>query len=486
MIKNTFTSLGILVTACAAAAYSCSSSSTGLDTAGLGNPSSAAGGKGGTGANAAGSSSTGLTGSASGGTSGDTSSTGGSGTHVNVDAGQTDASMTIDEDAACGTGEANAMLKQVDMFVMFDRSWSMRECGDGSNTPIVGNSLTCDDGPDRWALTSAALIKFFQAPEAADLGVALRFFPDENPAAGCNGFGPTGGGMFGNPMGGGMFGTAGASGVAGGPGGGTAGSPGTTPSCDATACSKPLVDIAPLVVDAAPIDAHEAALVAAVMAATPPGPEMPNPNPSTPTSAALGGAEQWAVAHQGTRTDLQTVVVLITDGEPQGCDTSITNISRLASNANDTAGILTYVIGLVGANAQALNALNQIAAAGGTEEAIFVDPGDTATQQLLDALLAIKGMALSCDLDVPKSDSSGMTIDPHLINVKYSSGDDMGMELGYVESMAACGADPAWYFDDAANPTKAILCPQTCTTIKGDTKAKLQILAGCKPHIVAK
>jgi hypothetical protein len=487
--KNTFSSLGILVAAFATAAYSCSSSSTGLDTSGLGNPSSTTGGKGGTGTTTSGgSSSTGLTGSTAGGTtgtSGSSNASGGSANKLSIDAGQDDSSTGFDEDAACGTGEASAMLKQVDMFVMFDRSWSMNECGDGTTSPMTTNTLSCDTGPTRWELTSTALIKFFQSDQAADLGVALRFFPDDHPAVGCDGY-PTTGGMFGGGMfGGGMFGTAGMSGVAGGTGTGAAGSPGAGPNCDTNACAQPLVDVAPLLADAAPVDAHEAALVAAVMAATPPGPEMPDPNPATPTSAALGGAEQWATQHQGTRTDLQTVVVLITDGEPYGCDTNITNISRLAGNAYNSAGILTYVIGLVGADATALNVLNQIADAGGTDEALFVDPGTTATDQLLQALIAIKGMALSCDLDVPKNDDRGMMIDPHLINVHYTSG-GMEQELGFVDSLAACGTEPAWYFDDPTNPSKAILCPQTCSTIKTDTTAVLRILAGCKPHVVAK
>ena len=32
-------------------------------------------------------------------------------------------------------------------------------------------------GPNRWDLTSQALTLFFQDPHAADLNVALRFFP---------------------------------------------------------------------------------------------------------------------------------------------------------------------------------------------------------------------------------------------------------------------------------------------------------------------
>ena len=42
------------------------------------------------------------------------------------------------------------------------------------------------NGPTRWDLTSATLKGFFGSPDAAGLKLALRFFPDDNPAAGCN------------------------------------------------------------------------------------------------------------------------------------------------------------------------------------------------------------------------------------------------------------------------------------------------------------
>jgi hypothetical protein len=468
VIKNHFTSVGFLVSALATAAYSCSSNTTGADTTGLGAPSTGKGGGKATGGTA------GAVGAPTGGSLGTSvgGSSGGDGTGnaasvpvINPDAGQQDASMTIEEDAACGTGKASATLKPVNMLVMFDRSWSMNECGDGTNAPMMmNNELDCPT-LSRWDLTSAALIKFFQSPDAADLNVALRFFPDDTP--GCTGFPNMGGGRP--------------------PPGMDAGVPatdaGTTLNCDVATCAVPLVNIAPLLVDPAPADAHEAELVAAVMNGTPPGPAMPNPNPSTPTYPALGGAEQWAVAYQTAHPDGQAVVVLVTDGEPQGCDTSANNIAKLAADANTQAGILTYVVGLTGSSEAGLN---QIARSGGTDQAYFVSDGNGATDELLKTLISIKGMALSCDLDVPTNDEAGMEINPKLINVNYASGTNAAKELGYVESLAACGTEPAWYYDDPMNPKMIHLCPSTCATVKADTMATLQILAGCKPHIVTR
>jgi hypothetical protein len=372
--------------------------------------------------------------------------------------------MEVPEDMACGTGEASAALKEVTMLIMYDRSWSMNQCADPALVPtgmMMQESLACTDGvsPSRWDLTSQALTQFFSAPEAADLRVALRFFPDDTP--GCTGF-ATGG--IGVPPGMGA-------------GGGTA----TTPNCDISICAQPQVESGLLTADAAPTDAHEAALVAAVAAATPPGPAMPNPNPATPTYAALGGAEQWALAHQAAQPEGQTVVVLVTDGEPYGCDTNPDNIAELASDAYAEAGILTYVIGLTGASE---TQLNQLAVAGGTDQAYFVADGNTATQGLLEALLAIRGMPISCDFAVPTSTEAGIEIDPKLINVNYTSSAGAETELGLVADAASCGTEQAWYYDNPDAPTRIILCPSACTTVTGDSLAQIRILAGCKPRVI--
>jgi von Willebrand factor type A domain len=320
----------------------------------------------------------------------------------------------------------------------------MTQCANPAATPPgFGDSLACTDGgPSRWDLTSQALTLFFQDPSAAQLGVALRFFPDD--AAGCTGFQDD-----------------------------------TMPNCDATVCAQPLVDVGVLTPDPAPTDAQEAALVAAVAASVPPGPAMPTPNPATPIYAALDGALQWASARQMASVNAQTVVVLVTDGEPVGCDTNIGNIAQLAGDAYTQYGVLTYVVGLTGSSEQQLN---QIASAGGTMQGYYVADGGTATQDLLNTLLAIRGMALACDFPVPTATSSGSPVDPHLVNVDYTSSAGTLVKLGLVGSAAECGTQEAWYYDDPVNPTRIFLCPSTCMTITGDPHATIKILAGCEPR----
>lgn len=380
-------------------------------------------------------------GTGSGGTSG-TSGAGGTGVVVIPDAGP-DADGSLDPDASCGTGSATATLTPVSMFVMFDRSGSM----------------ITDTMPTRWDNAADALTKFFQDPEAADLAVALRFFPHTSPAMGCTNSSMTG--------------------------------------CIAADCAQPLVPLmadplmplAKLTADPAPMDTHEEALVAAIAGATP----VAMGSGGTPTHAALEGALSWATAYQMAhpRPEQQTVVVLVTDGEPNGCgnmcgmmggnrQACLDGISMLASTALATAEISTYVVGLTDEPAS-LDFLNGLAMAGGTNQAFIVQDGATAATELATTLKAIQGNALQCDFAYPMVADGGMP-DPKKINVDYTP---MGMGAAVpffrVDNEAACAtaAGPSWYYDDPMTPTRIFLCPTACTTVTADTKAKLDIQIGC-------
>lgn len=446
MRNKTVSRLALCIGALSIVAYACGSSDTGEVTelaggtggAGGSVPTAATGGttggtSGATGGSAGAGGATGGTGGALIGTGGLIQTTGGSG------------GMEVTEDAACGTGMASASLKPVSMFIVFDRSYSMLECGSGMTDAGMGGG--CETGPTRWDLATAALNQFFQDPGAADLGVALRFYPHGSPVEGCTSD------LQGNPA------------LEGG----------TTAGCDIGACAMPLVDMGVLTADNAPADVHEGALVNAVMTSAP-----LMAGEGTPTYIALAGAAQWATAYQAAHTDQRTVIVLVTDGEPNGCNTETDAIAQLAADAFTAAEIRTYAIGLAGIGE---NFMNAIAQAGGTEQAYFVSDGATATADLLAALNAIRGMALACDFPVPSSTSSGMAIDPGLINVNFSTTVGGEVELGLVASAADCGTQQAWYYDDPAMPTRIMLCPAACTSVTGDANASIAILAGCKPRV---
>lgn len=338
--------------------------------------------------------------------------------------GGTGGSSVIDPGKACATGTASASLSDVRMLVMFDRSGSMNDEAD-ENT-----------GESRWDLASAALSGFFQEASAGGLQVALRFFPHDEPADGCN-----------------------------------------DDDCDVNACAEPRVPLAALSADPAPADAHEAALVMATSNAAPPQQNGGGNQGSqgTPISAALSGALAWATAERTAVPDETAVVVLVTDGEPNGCEEDIDAIAQLAGDAFASAEILTYAIGLTGSQESDMDA---IAAAGGTAEGIFISDGATAQQELLAALSAIRGSVLDCDFPMP-TPTAGMVVDPAQINVNYTPAGGVTMTLGRVTDAASCGTGPGWYYDNPQNPTTILLCPSSCNQASSTVDAALEILLGC-------
>jgi hypothetical protein len=232
------------------------------------------------------------------------------------------------------------------------------------------------------------------------------------------------------------------------------------------------------VADPAPQDMQEGSLVTALQTAMPGG-RGGGGGGGTPLFAALGGAEQWAIAYQMAHPDEKTVVILMTDGEPNGCDENIANIAGLAGMAFQSNKVLTYAIGLEGSNQ---TQMDQIAQAGGTMNGIYIGAGSMAQTQLLMALSAIRGRSLSCDFPVP-APKPGEKLDPTKVNVTYTPGGGAGTTFGQVTGMSSCGSSNAWYYDDPANPMRIFLCPGACDLVRADSSAKLEILLGCKTEI---
>lgn len=356
---------------------------------------------------------------------------GGSGLIVVPDASD---DVMIEPDAACGIGTAQASLRPVSMFVMFDRSMSMIRAEPDPVTMM-----------NRWEMVLGVLKSFFADPGAEGLGVALRFFPDDRPVIGC-----------------------------------------IEVDCNPAACAVPLVDIGTLTAAPAPEDQHEAALVDAVEASTPrlpPAGEMARGG--TPTSVALDGALTWAAAHQALHVEGRTVVLFVTDGQPAGCDQRIAAITAIAESARRASGVATYAVGLTDAMGEGLKRddMNALAVAGGTERAFFIQDGPTAAEELLATLSEIRGLALPCDFPMPEATSSGLEIDPRLVNVTYTSGDGTETQFTKVPGAGDCGASRSWYYDDEDNPTRVVLCPSACDTVSTDTRASFEILVGCAPVV---
>lgn len=361
----------------------------------------------------------------------------------------------IDE---CAGEVSKANLTPVNMFIQFDRSTSMLD-------------------QNKWEQASKALTAFFQDPEGDGLKVALRFFPADNPVAGCKGALMFGGGQQfgGQQFGGQQQGTGG--GGPGSPGAAGAGSTGAAVTCLASACEAPLVPLGPLLRDPAPTDAQEAKLVQAVVDSAP---DMDGGG-GTPLLPALQGALDWAKKNQAATPGEKTVIVLVTDGEPSVCCENasgfacpaahLDEITAVAAEGN-SLGIQTYVIGIAGASERQVNA---IAEAGGTREAYFAGNAATAQQDLVEALKAIRGNALECQFEVPRPDGN-QVLDPGQVNIQFTN------NAGTPESLkkaTSCETGGDWVYDNETNPKSISLCDATCTRITNEPNAQLEIKLGC-------
>ena len=197
-----------------------------------------------------------------------------------------------------------------------------------------------------------------------------------------------------------------------------------------------------------------------------------NPHGQTPTLPAVQGAIAAAQKLAMDDPSAKIAIILVTDGEPDSCGSSVQNVSGAVSAVETT--IPTYVIG-VGPSQQALI---DIAKAGGTTNPVFVSVGDpTQTRaDILAALQAIRGQQVPCEFPLP-APPNGKVLDVETVNVLYTPSVGAQQALVYEKD---CPTGTGWRYDDVVNPTKVLLCPATCQAIQADKGAGVDILFGCQ------
>jgi hypothetical protein len=322
---------------------------------------------------------------------------------------------------ACSGGVSQAVFRRVNMFIMFDRSGSMQ-----------------DDS--KWDGAKEALTQFFQAPQAAGLGVALEYFPlPSGTVAGRN-----------------------------------AGDGCASGNCDENACAAPMVPLGVLTAVAG--DPHETALIQSLDVG-------PFGN-GTPSHPALRGAYLAARNRQQNAPDEYNIVVFVTDGAPNGCfyptsgGTAASTNLQLAVEAESNYlqyEIPTYTVCMTGGVCSALSDI----ASRGRGRAFTVSSTTTAqvAQELRDALLSIASQNASCNFELPNVGG----FNPNESSVVYTPGTGAAQNLSRQTNSTSCGA--GWYFDDPLNPTRITLCPTTCSTIQTDPAARIEVGFGC-PKLV--
>jgi len=324
---------------------------------------------------------------------------------------------------ACAAESYTGERIPIDMFIMMDKSGSMS----GQNGQNGGRNV--------WIPITGAIKQFVQSTASDGIGIGLGYFPIQASSCPSN-----------NPQ-----------------------------VCDCTTiddnCSScTLSDYSTPDVPIALLPGAANQIVQSLDANGPGG--------ATPTRPALEGALQYARAHMSANAGRRAVVVLATDGRPNDCSSNVNNVSAVArAEFQADPSISTFVIGIGNTGN-----LNDIAQAGGTDEALIVDSAN-AGDDFLDAMNAIRGQVLTCEFGMP-TPGGGQTVDPNQVNVRFTpEGGPQGDRIFKVDNAAACdGQTGGWYYDDNANPTRIFLCEATCDNIRA-TPGRIDLELRC-PSVI--
>jgi hypothetical protein len=214
---------------------------------------------------------------------------------------------------------------------------------------------------------------------------------------------------------------------------------------------------------------------------------------STNTEGALLGLRDYtnpAVAPSppvgfGKAAGRNIIGILITDGDPQGCQTSIGTLDDIIDDHFTSTQVRTYVIGMEGATFS--NVENLADGAGAPPHTNYcgtsppcshysVGAGDPAA--FIDALNAIQQSAVGCTFNYP-SPPSGVP-DPTSLTVTYTPGSGSPATIPIVSSAAACGPSGGFYVNNPSAPTRIDLCTASCDLVKADSAARLDIEIACQ------
>lgn len=200
---------------------------------------------------------------------------------------------------------------------------------------------------------------------------------------------------------------------------------------------------------------------------------------------------------QGTRGFLKTlaekqrgkfVMVLVTDGYPQGCDDAADSVDAVVAEARAAAaeGVRTYVIGVanppISGAPDTVTDLQKVAVAGQTEKTYLIATGnESATAEAFkSAVSAIKEAAASCEVAIPAPEP-GRSFDKRkvAVNLKLDGGQSRALDYD-----AECKSKDAWHYDDVADPKRIALCAETCDAVQAEPKLRVEVQFACESLIV--
>jgi uncharacterized protein YegL len=233
-----------------------------------------------------------------------------------------------------------------------------------------------------------------------------------------------------------------------------------------------------------------------------------NPDGTTPIEGALNGLTIFCNDFQLANPDEQCVGVLITDGEPQACQTLHGPLIGIADAAYNNWFVKTFTVGMSGAD---FTLLNPMAEVGGTDCTPNPDgspnPIDgfacdvSAGMTLLAAFEAIREYVTTvetkteyrtetttkiaeCEWGIPDP-PEGEEFDRDMVNVVFSEPGKDDVIIGRVSRKRKCDdVEHGWYYDDPDNPTQIIVCDQTCQHITSVEGGIIDIQFGCETKII--
>jgi hypothetical protein len=206
------------------------------------------------------------------------------------------------------------------------------------------------------------------------------------------------------------------------------------------------------------------------------------PQGQTPTGPALTAALELAATYAAEHRERSVVVVLATDGLPTTCAPADTAaLARLAAAALQGAGhVRTLVVASTSLDGVDQPGFDRIAAAGGTQRALVIDPRADFAAQLQRALGATAGRSVACDLALPEP-PEGQRLDYDNINVLVEARGKR-IALPRVDGPGDCDG-AGWYYDlDPVQgaPSRLNVCKASCDRVAQDRSATLRVELGCK------
>jgi len=220
----------------------------------------------------------------------------------------------------------------------------------------------------------------------------------------------------------------------------------------------------------------------------------------TPIEGALRGGENFCMVYQANNPLEKCVVVLITDGAPNGCSMDSTVLAGVAADAKMRANVMTFAIGMDGAD---FNLLDQIAMAGGSScgstPACNVANGTTSFNDALDMIrttvvqtqMVVQTTKLACQYDIP-TPQNGQKLDRDKVNVQITK-DGAVQQVLRVPDAQSCSSygNVGWYYDDPNNPKSVNFCPSTCGSLDipdggvkvGSSPPRVDVLFGCATRL---